>query len=160
MDTDSLFINVKGDQHFDLYKDLDKMQDELDTSDYPTDHPLYSVANKKVLGKFKDELNGEIITEACFIRSKMYSYKTLTSEKRRLKGVSRVALHNQITHEDYVNCLLGENSTRVNVSSINNKNHEMYLMESKKRALNPFDDKRFLINNIHTEPFTNIKEAQ
>ena len=31
---------------------------------------------KKVIAKFKDEVNGKIITECCAIRSKMYSILT------------------------------------------------------------------------------------
>ena len=44
-DTDSLCISVNTD-------------DEFNCSDYPTDHPLHSVKNKKALGKFKDEMSG------------------------------------------------------------------------------------------------------
>lgn len=31
----------------------------MDFSDYPEDHPNHDKTNKKVLGKFKDELNGK-----------------------------------------------------------------------------------------------------
>ena len=34
---------------------------ELDTSDYPENHNLYSEENKKKIGKFKDELQGKIM---------------------------------------------------------------------------------------------------
>ena len=34
------------------------MLDYFDTPDYPKDHELHSVKNKKVLGKIKDENNG------------------------------------------------------------------------------------------------------
>ena len=40
--------------------------DEFDTSDYPKDHKCYSEWNKKVVGKFKDELNGCLLyTSRC-----------------------------------------------------------------------------------------------
>ena len=45
----------------DLYEDMKEFHHELDCSDYPPDHPLYSIINKKVLGKFKDEMCGEVI---------------------------------------------------------------------------------------------------
>ena len=42
----------------DVYADM--LNDDMyDTSDYPVDHPLHSLKNKKVLGKFKDECNGK-----------------------------------------------------------------------------------------------------
>jgi hypothetical protein len=37
-----------------------------DFSDYLKDHPLYDESNKKVIGKFKDELNGEIMKKMYF----------------------------------------------------------------------------------------------
>ena len=55
-DTDSIILNIKTE---DVYKDMEEIKDELDTSDYPKDHPLHSEKNKKVIGKFKDELNGK-----------------------------------------------------------------------------------------------------
>ena len=55
------------------YKDMAEMQDEFDCSDYPEYHFLYNKKNKKVLGKFKDEMCGNIIYEYVGLRSKMYS---------------------------------------------------------------------------------------
>lgn len=68
-DTDSLtyLIYTK-----DLYKDItEKMPHYFDTSDYPPDHECFSITNKKVIGKFKDELNGKIMYEHIGLRSKM-----------------------------------------------------------------------------------------
>ena len=45
----------------------------MDFSDYPQDHPNYDPTNKK-LGKFKDEMNGKIITEFIGLKPKMYSF--------------------------------------------------------------------------------------
>ena len=46
----------------------------MDFSDYPINHPNYDASNKKVIGKFKDELKGEIINEFIGLKPKMYSY--------------------------------------------------------------------------------------
>ncbi|VDI73483.1 Hypothetical predicted protein, partial [Mytilus galloprovincialis] len=43
-DTDSMILSVKTK---DIYKDMEEIIDELDTSGYPKDHPLYSEKNKK-----------------------------------------------------------------------------------------------------------------
>ena len=51
-DTYSLLVEIETD---DVYKDIEKNKNLYDTSDYPKEHPLYSNANKKVLGKMKDE---------------------------------------------------------------------------------------------------------
>ena len=68
-DTDSFFINIKTD----VYNDMKLIQDDLDTSNYSSGHFLYSTKNKKVIGKFKDELGGRIMSELVFLRSKAYA---------------------------------------------------------------------------------------
>ena len=60
-DTDSLIISINTK---DFYEDMKEMIDEFDTSDYKKDN-IYRLpqVNKKVLGKFKDEMNGRILEE-------------------------------------------------------------------------------------------------
>ena len=59
MDTDSLIMEIKSK---DFYNDVKSMKTESAISDYPKDN-VYSipVVNKKILGKFKDKLNGQIM---------------------------------------------------------------------------------------------------
>ena len=64
-DTDSLILEFQTE---DLYEDMSEMADEYDTSKYPQDHPLYCTANKKVVGKFKDELGGKLLKEFVGLR--------------------------------------------------------------------------------------------
>ena len=56
-DTDSLTYHIRTE---DVYTDIAEDSSRFDFSDYPTNHPLFSETNKKVIGKFKDELNGNI----------------------------------------------------------------------------------------------------
>jgi hypothetical protein len=60
MDTDSLIMGIKT---ADVYADVkNNLINEFDTSDYPKDNDYgMPLVNKKVLGKFKYELNGKII---------------------------------------------------------------------------------------------------
>ena len=69
-DTDSLLLEIETE---DVYKDVALNQTLYDTSYYPQDHPLYSSANKKVLGKLKDECAGRAIAEYVGLRPQMYS---------------------------------------------------------------------------------------
>jgi hypothetical protein len=78
-DTDSLIINVPTE---DIYKDMETELEHYDPSDYPKDHPLYSEENKKVVNKFKDELNGKLVEEYVGLRLKMYSIKIEDLEKK------------------------------------------------------------------------------
>ena len=70
MDTDSLLLELETE---DMYKNMAQNQTVYDTSDLPQDHPLYSSANKKVLGKLKDECTGRALAEYVGLRPKMYS---------------------------------------------------------------------------------------
>ena len=68
-DTGSLLIHIQTE---DVYKDMAEEIDLYHTSNYPKDHPLYSVVNEKVLGKMKDECEGRVIKEAVAVRPKKY----------------------------------------------------------------------------------------
>ncbi len=71
-DTDSYMCHVITD---DIYADMKENQSLFDRSDYPPEHPLYSSVNRKIPGKFKDELGGKIASRFCGLRSKMYALK-------------------------------------------------------------------------------------
>eukprot|EP00873_Tetraselmis_striata_P019559 jgi/Tetstr1/439823/TSEL_028234.t1 len=49
-------------------------REHFDTSGYPKEHPLYSAANKKIAGRFKDETDGVPISEFVGLKSKMYCF--------------------------------------------------------------------------------------
>ena len=73
-DTDSFIMHVKTD---DFYKDINNYVDKwFDTSNYDKNdnRPLEIDKNKKVLGKFKDELGCKILTKFVALRAKTYSF--------------------------------------------------------------------------------------
>ena len=51
-DTDSFFLALHCNKHISLSDILISLQQYSDSSNYPSDHPLYSVANKARLGCF------------------------------------------------------------------------------------------------------------
>lgn len=59
-DTDSLLYEVETDN---IYDDILTDSNSYDFSDYPINHKNYSVKNKKVVGKFKDELKSILLEE-------------------------------------------------------------------------------------------------
>ena len=74
-DTDSLMVEICGEDNiYDVMKDN---SEEFDFSNYPYDHECFSVANKKVLGKFKDETASAPIIEFIGLRAKCYSIEQL-----------------------------------------------------------------------------------
>ena len=65
MDTESFVINIKTK---DFYKDIaNDVERWFDTSNYDKkdNRPLPKGKNKKVIGLFKDELGGKIVTQFC-----------------------------------------------------------------------------------------------
>ena len=89
-DTDSYIIEVETD---DIYKDMYENKNQYDFSEYPENHHNFDKSNKKVLGKFKDELKSRIITEFIALKPKMYSFEfidnTLIENKNKGKGVKK-----------------------------------------------------------------------
>ena len=142
-DTDSLIVHVTTDN---IYTDMKQHARLYDTSNYPTDHPLYSTVNKKKAGTFKDELGGKIMTEFIGLRSKMYSYIGDDCGKRA-KGVSRSVLKNTITHDDYRDCLFKQQVFSRDMPGLRSHNHEVYGETVRKVALSALDTKRYILDD-------------
>ena len=87
--TDSLFYNLKT---TDVHKNLIELINEMDFSDYPLNHFLFSIVKKKVPLKLCDELSNCIIAEAALLKPKAYSVSYNDSDihnsKRSAKGVN------------------------------------------------------------------------
>ena len=65
----------------------------FDNSDYLESSQYYCNANKKIIGKFKDEACGILITEFIGLKSKMYSYvKNDEKVERPLRVLKRMLL--------------------------------------------------------------------
>jgi len=75
-DTDSLCCKI---QNIDLYSNMSEAMDLFDTSNFESDHPLYSTRNHRVLGKIKSETGSVPPGEFVGLRAKMYS---LSSENK------------------------------------------------------------------------------
>ena len=73
METDSFILQIQTDYFFDnINNDVNKW---FDTSNYDKNdnRPLEIGKNKKVIGKFKDDLGGKILTEFVALRAKTYA---------------------------------------------------------------------------------------
>lgn len=143
-DTDSLCYEVKTD---DLYLDMRSDIHLYDFSDYPKNNPLHNVANKKVLGKLKDETNSRVIAEFVGVKCKMYSILCENVEKKVAKGISKTFVAKHLRHQHYKNCLFNEERTRVESSHIRSKLHNVYTLKQRKIGLSPYDDKRFVLHD-------------
>ena len=119
--------------------------------------------NKKLLGKFKDEMNSLLIKEFISLNPKVYSIiheeyndknkNTYWKNKKTLKGVSKAVVKNDIQHTDYVDVISKNNVVSKDVVSIRSFNHQLYTYTASKIALTSFYDKMCMINNIDCLPF-------
>jgi hypothetical protein len=86
-DTDSLVLYIKNE---DPYEVMLQNKAVFDMSEYPKESrlPVHDPTNKKVIGKFKDEVGLNFIDEFCGLRPQLYAY---TSENlidsMKCKGV-------------------------------------------------------------------------
>ena len=146
-DTDSLCYSIPTE---DYYQDLitKGLLHYFDTSDYPPNHPCYSTANKKVIGKFKDETETREPLEFIGLRSKMYSLKIDNGvEKKTAKGVKKNVIKKVIKHSDFKETLLDEEQMRHSMNCIRSQLHQLYSVKVTKTSLSCFDNKRYIHDN-------------
>ena len=144
-DTDSLAYDIETPN---VYADMQINSHFYDTSDYPSDHPRYSKKNAKVLGKFKDELNGIAALEFVGLRAKMYSLLLPNNKSQNTaKGIPKPFVRKHITHEHYRDCLEKEITTTATFQTIRSFVHELKTIQITKKALSAYDDKRYLLGS-------------
>ena len=100
-DTDRLVYEVKNGN---VYEQYFKDKHLFDFSGYPEDSIYYCDINKKVLGKMKDELDGDKIDEFVGLKSKMYSLITFSGKE--IKKTKRV--NKNLRHNEYFDVLSGK----------------------------------------------------
>ena len=151
-DTDSYVIKVETD---DLYKDFKEINNCMDFSDFNVEHPNYDKTNKKVLGKFKDELNGKIMTHFIGLKPKSYCYKIYGEKKehKKCKGIVKHKVHNQLNYEKYEATLNRKIKETVQFNSIRSKTHQIYSITQTKYALSNYDNKRYWLSDSDSLPY-------
>jgi hypothetical protein len=152
MDTDSFTLHFRT---ANLYSKLYDLKDAFDFNEYPKDHVLHDVTNKKVIGKFKDELSGNLMNKFISLRSKMYAFTKLNEavEKKVLKGINRSVVEKKITFDDYFNCLMNNKMDKHQCLRFQSNLHQVYTIELTKVALTSTDDKRHYLDNIRSIPY-------
>jgi len=75
--SDLLTYHIQTD---DLYADMQLRPEMCDTSNFEPSHPLFSVKNKKVVGKFKVETGSAAPIEFVGLRAKLYSLLVVKGE--------------------------------------------------------------------------------
>ena len=142
-DTDSLCYLIQTE---DVYRDVHNNISWFDTSDFPVDHSCFSLTNKKVLGKFKDELSGRQALSFVGLRAKMYSLLLDTGkEKKTAKGVSKSVTKKRISHQDYIDALTSRHTMYHSMHRFQSFSHHISTVCQVKRTLSCYDDKRYIM---------------
>ena len=178
-DTDSLCISIRDccnvyDRLRDGIIEIDgeKMNiiDLFDVSNFPDEHRIFKTLNpievqrqkkknKKVPGKMKDELNGNILLEFVGLRAKAYAMKSLVLHRaenehsgsihviKKLKGVQSAVVSKHATFNHYLSSIFERKRYTAETTSIQSSLHEVRTLSIKKSAMGPYDDKRFLLDD-------------
>ena len=153
-DTDSLILEIESTE--DVYEVMKSNSTHFDMSSYPRNTPYFDPVNKKVPGKFKDELAGQfpsVIKEVVALRPKAYSILVSDGEtKSACKGVNRAVIKT-LKHERF----RAVQESRVNHVATMNRiqafGHNLCTMEVNKIALSCYEDKRFYLNSTTSRPY-------
>ena len=136
MDTDSFVMDIKTD---DFYKDINNDVDKwFDTSNYDKNdnRPLEIGKNKKLIGKFKDELGSTIMTEFCALRAKAYAYKLNDdTEMKKAKGRKKCIVKREIIYKNYVDALFNDEVIIRSQQRFRSDHHKVYTEEVNKISL-------------------------
>ena len=107
---------------------------------------FFDDANKKVIGKMKDEYGGVIIDEFVGLKSKMHSIKKVNGkESSTAKGVKVATEFNE-----FKDVLFNKKIIRHKMKRIQAKKHKIGNYEIDKISLSCFDDKRFVFDEVYT----------
>ena len=150
-DTDSFIIHIKTDDFYkDISADVDKWFD-ISNFNKNVNRPLEIGKNKKVLGKFKDEIRGKIMTKFVALRAKTYSYlideyRDEDYEKNKIlnkkaKGTKRCVIKREILFNNYVDSLFKNKVLYRSQQRFRSDHQKVYTEEVNKIALSSNDDK-------------------
>ena len=167
-DTDAFIMHIKSDDLFVELKSQPALRDLIDFSVFPANHPS-GVSEPDdpragVVGYFKDECSGNIITELVAIKPKAYSFTTCNAtlfdpehpdapppaikHKQIAKGIARATIKQKLRHDTYLEMFREGELQRLANRAIRSKLHRVYTLEVQKRGLHPYDDKRYLLDNL------------
>ena len=128
-DTNILTYEIKS---VDVYEEFFKLKHLFDVSNYSKDSKFFDKANKKVIGKIKNESEGKIIGE--FAKLKVYSMKNIDGkESNTTKGVNIAPEFNE-----FKDTLFNKKIIRHKMRRIQGKKHEMGKYEINKIFLSVF----------------------
>ena len=148
-DTDSFVYNI---EHPDIYQWVSDNKQHFDLSD-SLNKDIQDNMNKKVLGMFKDELCSMPMKQFTALNPKVYSFQGVNENAKKLKGISKVVVKKEITHNDYNTVLQTGESIKRDVVGFRSFEHQIYTVKTNKTALTAYYDKLYMIDNNNCVPY-------
>jgi len=153
-DTDSFVLELPKRFNDDLLHD-EEFKDLFDLSEFPESSPFFDAKNKKIVGKFKDEMAGKESNIMKFVglKPKMYCFELDNAkDKNTAKGVDRE--HSKtLTFSVYKSILDTQKISKFASHSIRSRRHETFTIQMTKTCLSPFDNKFYQLDNINSVPY-------
>ena len=119
----------------------------IDVSDYPQESKFFDPVDENVIGKMKDEVKGNIVSEFVGLKSKMYSLVAVDGkENKKAKTVNKNVVKNT-RHEEYIDVLFNKKLMRDKMKRILIKLHRIENYDVCKISLSCFDDKRYILDD-------------
>ena len=131
---------------------MKEQEEYFDLSTYPKDHRMHSSKNAKILGKFKDELGGLILTEYIGLRAKCYSLMMMEEQSRKMrekqtaKGTKKSVKERYLRHEHFREVLSELTTVYVKQNTMRSIKHRIGNYTQKRVSLTGFDTKRYLLD--------------
>ena len=107
-----------------------------------------------VLGKFKDEMSGKIITHFMGLKPKAYCYKVYDDDKehKKSKGIVKHKANNHLSYKSCEETLNRNCKEEINFNIIRSKNHQIYSINQANYALSNYDNKRYWHSDFESPP--------
>ena len=155
IDTDSFIAYTETE---DFYKDIaSDVNNWFDTLAYDKNdnRPLPIGINKKVIWKFKDELNGKITKKFYATTAKTYAFLLDgDTEKKKAKGTKKCVIKRILKFNDYKDLFFKKKTILLSQQRFKSDHRTIYTEEINKIALSSNDDKRIeTFDGITTYPY-------
>jgi hypothetical protein len=154
-DTDSFILGFTGVD--DIYQEMSSgaLAPYMDMSNYDPSSIFFDNSRKGAFSCLKDEMGGQVVTEAICLLPKSYSLLTedrVGGEKQTIacKGVP-YREQKKIKHETYRNLLAGSvNHVVVKCSNIRSEQFKLYTTHTNKKCVTNIDIKRYYLSNVNS----------
>ena len=126
---------------YDYIKPKNKVKARLGYMD--TVSLIINIKTERLIGTFKDELDGKIMTELCVLRAKAYAYPLDDdTEMKKGKGTKKCRAKRELTFKNYMDYLFNNEVITKSQQRFRSYYNRVYTKEADKISLCSNNDKR------------------